>query len=90
MTDHRMDPFTGEEVEVDGIYCDDWGKERAFRRGEQFPADTTLGATGWQLISYAIDDHPKGQHVDPRFRASSPEAKHKQDSPRLHVERGDR
>ncbi len=63
----RMDPISGEPVETDGIYENEWGREAHLNRGEIFPADPQLGTTTWKLVGLAHDTHT-GLAVDPRFR----------------------
>ncbi|MNI92500.1 hypothetical protein D3C73_1503070 [compost metagenome] len=63
----RMDPVSGEPVETDGIYENEWGRETQLNRGELFPADPQLGTTTWKLVGLAHDTHT-GLSVDPRFK----------------------
>lgn len=83
----RIDPMSGEPVEVDGIYENEWGREERFNRGEVFPADPQLGTTTWKLVGLTSDTNT-GWAPDSRFREEfNVTDGHKQ---RLHVERGDR
>lgn len=63
----RMDPMSGEPVETDGIYENEWGREQRFNRGEIFAADPQLGTTTWKLVGLASDTNT-GWDVDSRFR----------------------
>lgn len=88
MTEPSMNPITGEPVEVDGVYSNEWGREQYFRRGDVFDADPTLGTTAWELVRYEVDlttsetEHPHMNRLVPEHS--------KQDSPRKHVDRGDK
>lgn len=62
----RIDPMSGEPVEVDGIYENEWGREIRLNRGEVFPADPQLGTTTWKLVGLSSDTH-SGWSVDSRF-----------------------
>lgn len=63
----RMDPVSGEPVETDGIYENEWGREQRFNRGEIFAADPQLGTTTWKLVGLTSDTNT-GLEVDSRFR----------------------
>lgn len=63
---NKMDPMSGEKVEVDGIYEDEWGYEKELKRGDKFPADVMLGGTEWLLTEMSIDNHHEGK-TDPRL-----------------------
>lgn len=63
---NKMDPISGEKVEVDGVYEDEWGSTRELKRGEAFPSDFMLGETEWSLTEYSMDSHPTGR-TDPRL-----------------------
>jgi hypothetical protein len=45
----QMNPMSGEHVEVDGVYKNEWGRQVQMARGDVFPADPVLGNTEWQL-----------------------------------------
>jgi len=62
----RMDEMSGEPVETDGVYANEWGREVFLKRGEIFPADPQLGTTEWKLVGLAHDTHT-GWTPDPRF-----------------------
>lgn len=62
-----MAPISGEPVDTDGIYQNEWGREEWFNRGEIFPADPQMGTTEWKLVSLASDTHEEGK-PDPRYR----------------------
>lgn len=59
-------PISGEPVEVDGVYQNEWGREIKLARGQVFPADPQLGTTGWQLVEYVFENHHTGE-TDPRL-----------------------
>lgn len=63
----RMEPMSGEPVETDGVYMNEWGREVYLSRGELFPADPQLGNTEWKLVGLAHDTHT-GLTPDPRYR----------------------
>lgn len=56
-----MHPVSGEHVEVDGVYKNEWGREIVLKRGDEFPADLVLGKTEWRLIEYGFDNHHDGE-----------------------------
>jgi hypothetical protein len=62
-----MDPVSGEPVETDGIYENEWGWETQLNRGEIFPADPELGTTVWKLVALSGDTH-SGLAPDPRYK----------------------
>ncbi|MBP3966342.1 transposase [Paenibacillus lignilyticus] len=62
----QMDPMSGEPVEVDGVYKNEWGREEKLARGEVFPADPMLGATEWELTQLDMENHSNGE-TDPRL-----------------------
>lgn len=86
--EERMNPISGEPVETDGVYSNEWGREQFLQRGDVFPADPQLGTTAWELVRFAVDEttgetehqHLERQTADPRGM----------DSPRGHVDRGDK
>ncbi len=78
MTDHRINPISGERVQVDGVYANDWGRQEIFRRGETFPADEQMGTTTWDLVSF-LEESQLEVH-DQNLRTS----------PRLHTDRRDK
>lgn len=63
---NEMAPLSGEPVEVDGVYKNEWGREEQLERGQVFPADPMLGTTEWELAELSFDNHHKGQ-TDPRL-----------------------
>ncbi|WP_256758718.1 transposase [Cohnella sp. WQ 127256] len=62
----RMDPMSGEKVEVDGVYENEAGQEQELKRGDEFPADLILGNTEWTLTEFSFDNHHEGR-TDPRL-----------------------
>jgi hypothetical protein len=63
---NKMDPISGEQVEVEGVYRNEWGREEKMERGQMFPSDPMLGNTEWELVELDFDNHHKG-HTDPRL-----------------------
>ncbi|WP_052487086.1 hypothetical protein [Gordoniibacillus kamchatkensis] len=51
-----VDSMTGDEVEVDGVYANEAGREVTLRRGDKFPADLTLGRTTWTLKGFSLNE----------------------------------
>ncbi|MCM3748487.1 transposase [Paenibacillus pasadenensis] len=62
---NEMDPVSGEHVEVDGVYTNEWGREEKLQRGDVFPADPMWGSTEWKLTELEFSNHHMG-HTDPR------------------------
>ncbi|WP_372632994.1 transposase [Cohnella sp.] len=62
----RMEPMSGEKVEVDGVYENEAGQAQKLKRGDVFPADVILGETEWTLTEFAFDNHHEGR-TDPRL-----------------------
>lgn len=56
----RMAPISGEPVEVDGVYRNEWGREERLERGQLFPSDLMLGATEWKLVEVEFDNNHEG------------------------------
>jgi hypothetical protein len=83
-----MNPLSGEPVEIDGVYSNEWGREQFFRRGDVFDADPMLGTTAWELVRFEVDrttsetEHPHKNRLVPEHSDL--------DSPRGHVDRGDK
>lgn len=90
MSEHdRMEPLSGEPVETDGVYTNEWGRESFFKRGDVFPADPQLGTTAWKLVRLetdAITGETEHEHLNQADR--NRQSGH--DSPRGHVDRGDK
>ncbi|MCQ6562487.1 transposase [Paenibacillus mendelii] len=87
---YEMEPVSGETVEVDGVYKNEWGGEEKLKRGQTFPADVMLGSTEWELAELDFDNHHKG-HTDPRLVPKAEDnANSGSKSPRGHVDRGDK
>ena len=88
---YEMEPMSGERVEVEGTYKNEWGGEEKLRRGQTFPADPMLGTTEWELVELDFDNHHEGR-TDPRLvpkkdgSSKDSELKH----PRGHIDRGDK
>ncbi|MDP5276703.1 hypothetical protein [Chengkuizengella axinellae] len=89
MTNKDMSPMSGDPVETEGIYKNEWGREEMFKRGDIFPADTQMGTTAWVLSAFPPDVQRR-ETVDPRFRLDNTSESNHQNKPRLHVDRGDK
>lgn len=76
--DKDMKPISGEPIEVDGMYANEWGRIESLNRGDIFPADPMLGTTEWKLVSYKAEQEP------------AKEGHHDHQPPRAHVDRGDK
>ncbi len=57
----RMEPVSGQKVEVNGVYENEWGREEKLMRGDTFPADLMLGNTEWKLSELVVDNHHEGR-----------------------------
>ncbi|AEI39100.1 hypothetical protein [Paenibacillus mucilaginosus] len=62
--DKSMNPMSGEEVETDGIYTNEWGREEKLKRGDEFPADPVLGNTEWELTSLPLESQEEEFYKD--------------------------
>ena len=62
--DKRMQPVSGEEVETDGIYSNEWGREETLKRGDEFPYDRMMGQTEWDLISLPLESQEEDMYQD--------------------------
>lgn len=89
MSNNNMDPLSGEHVEVDGVYKNEWGREQEMKRGDVFPADPMLGTTEWQLAELSFDNHHEGE-TDPRLvpKKNDIDKLGKIDHPRRQMDRG--
>lgn len=85
-----MNPISGENVNVDGVYKNEWGHELELERGKVFPADPELGTTEWELVEFSFDNHHEGQ-TDPRLvpKEDDVDKIQKRVHPRLHRVRSD-
>jgi hypothetical protein len=72
---NSMNPMTGDTVETDGIYANEYGQEVTLKRGDEFPADLILGRTAWELQGFAneaeidhnqTENHPLRKRVQTR------------------------
>ncbi|MCD1258687.1 hypothetical protein B5M42_007550 [Paenibacillus athensensis] len=54
--DQTMNPMTGDKVETDGVYANEAGREVTLKRGDQFPADETLGRTTWEMKGFSMNE----------------------------------
>lgn len=53
---NHIDAFSGDEVEVDGIYANEAGREVTLKRGDLYPPDLYLGKTTWTLKGFALNE----------------------------------
>ncbi|GGG04129.1 hypothetical protein [Paenibacillus aceti] len=61
-----MLPVSREQVEVEGVYTDELGREEYLHKGEEFPADLVHGTVEWKLTELAQIKHAEGQ-TSPEF-----------------------
>ncbi|THF78004.1 transposase [Cohnella fermenti] len=89
MSEHSMPPVSGERVETDGVYKNEWGREEELERGTTFPADPMLGETEWELAEMSFDNHHEGR-TDPRLvpKKNDIDKQGKIDHPRRQMDRG--
>ncbi|GIP50252.1 hypothetical protein D3C76_120450 [compost metagenome] len=62
----EMLPVSREEVEVDGVYRDELGREEYLQKGEEFPSDPVYGTMEWELSELSQEKNSKG-HTDDRL-----------------------
>jgi hypothetical protein len=62
--DKSMEPMSGEEVETDGIYENEWGREETLKRGDEFPFDPVMGQTEWKLSSLVLESQEQEMYED--------------------------
>ncbi|RKN64298.1 transposase [Paenibacillus ginsengarvi] len=90
MSEHdRMNPISGEPVEVDGVYSNEWGREQFLQKGDVFPADPQLGTTGWELVRFDIE-HYTGETEHSHLNLADKNKQSGNKSTRSHVDRGDK
>lgn len=90
MSEHdRMEPMSGEPVEVEGVYSNEWGREQLLRKGDVFPADPQLGTTAWELVRYTVDSIT-GETEHEHLNRADQNRQDGHSSPRKHVDRGDK
>ncbi|GIO13056.1 hypothetical protein J19TS2_26110 [Cohnella xylanilytica] len=65
-SNNDMLPISGEHVEADGVYKNEWGRELELQRGDVFPPDPQLGTTEWEWAEMTFDNHHEGT-TDPRL-----------------------
>lgn len=73
----QMNPISGEPVEADGVYQNEWGRPERLERGELFPADPIMGSTEWKQVELVFDNHHEGrtdQRLIPHDDDDDPEA----------------
>ncbi|MFH5187219.1 hypothetical protein ACHHV8_34180 [Paenibacillus sp. TAB 01] len=78
--DKSMQPVSGDEVETDGIYENEWGREETLKRGDEFPFDPAMGQTEWELTSLVPESQEQEMYKDTKGNTKS----------RLHIDRGDK
>ncbi|MFB6366876.1 hypothetical protein ACFCP7_23005 [Paenibacillus elgii] len=78
--DKSMPPVSGEEVETDGIYENEWGREETLKRGDEFPYDEAMGQTEWELVSLPLESQEGEMYKNTKNNTK----------PRLHIDRGDK
>ncbi|OXM84904.1 hypothetical protein [Paenibacillus rigui] len=78
--DKSMQSVSGEEVETDGIYENEWGREETLKRGDEFPYDPTMGQTEWELTSLPLESQEQEMYKNTKGNTKS----------RLHIDRGDK
>ncbi|MFD0589538.1 transposase [Paenibacillus sp. GCM10027627] len=76
----RMNPISGESVESDGVYRNEWGRDEKLERGDVFPADPMLGTTEWKQVELEFDNHHEGR-TDPRLTPHDDD-----DNPEAHMQ----
>jgi hypothetical protein len=88
-SNEKMEPVTGQKVEVDGVYENEFGQELELKRGDTFPADLILGNTEWTLTEFSFDNHHEGR-TDPRLvpKEKDTDKLGKIDHPRRQMDRG--
>jgi hypothetical protein len=84
---NEMVPFSGEKIEVDGIYKNESGQVLELKRGDEFPSDLILGHTEWTLTEFKFDNHHEGK-TDPRLYPQENDKQGKIDHPRRQMDRG--
>jgi hypothetical protein len=52
----EMSPVSGEKVEDDGVYSNEWGREELLKRGDRFPSDLMMGNTTWELTELPSEE----------------------------------
>ncbi|GAB7055870.1 hypothetical protein JCM16163A_26160 [Paenibacillus sp. YK5] len=75
-----MNPVSSEEVETDGIYENEWGREETLKRGDEFPYDPAMGQTEWELVSLPLESQEEEVYKDTTYKRK----------PRLHIDRQDK
>lgn len=84
-----MEPISGEPVEIDGVYSNEWGREEAFKRGDVFPADPMLGSTAWKLVRFDVDAIT-GETEHEHLNKADKNRQSGHNSPRGHLDKGDK
>jgi hypothetical protein len=71
---NHIEAMSGDEVEVDGVYANEAGREATLRRGDEFPADVMLGKTTWHLKGFSLNeatlDHIQREDTGTRTRVN--------------------
>lgn len=76
----EMNPVSGEEVETDGIYANEWDREETLKRGDEFPFDPVMGQTEWELVSLPLESQEEDVYQDTKENTKK----------RLHIDLGTR
>ncbi|WP_409344087.1 hypothetical protein [Paenibacillus sp. MBLB4367] len=86
-----MNPMSGEPVEADGVYSNEWGRTMMLKMGDIFPADPQLGTTTWEMVALPIELDESGRKtVDAQFRPESDVKRNTNEGVRFHVDQGDK
>ncbi|MFE5322507.1 hypothetical protein ACFQ88_27890 [Paenibacillus sp. NPDC056579] len=78
--DKSMKPVSSDEVETDGIYENEWGREETLKRGDEFPYDPAMGQTEWELVSLPLESQEEEMYKDTKGNTKS----------RLHIDQSDK
>ncbi|MCA0756122.1 hypothetical protein KP806_13785 [Paenibacillus sp. N4] len=55
---------TGQWVEYDGLYSDDWGGDLVLVKGDLFPVHPQMGSTGWTYAGQSVASYRKPSRQD--------------------------
>jgi hypothetical protein len=62
--DKEMHPLSGDIVETDGVYRDNYGHEVELKAGEELPMDPQLGKMEYEMVAFASHDLRSDTHTD--------------------------
>ncbi|MDF2958567.1 MAG: hypothetical protein K0S39_302 [Paenibacillus sp.] len=68
MTEDTVKYKSGERVDRNGVYADEWGRTELFKEDEFFSENPQMGSTYWRLVRYPFDSQQTGETVDMKFR----------------------